>query len=100
MYRDWIVPLISVALAVTLWSLLLSGYTLSNQDIVSQKVDSRWQGGPDDWNTSLDYMDLHPVCRDALRFYVLSNHAEVAWMCNMVGDIWVADLMNQENSHE
>lgn len=57
MYRtlDWLIPLMSVALAVTLWSLLLSGYTLSNQDIVSQKVDSMWQVGPSNGSTSLDY---------------------------------------------
>lgn len=62
---------------------------------VSQKVDSRWEGGPDTWATSLDYMSLHPVCRDALASYVLTNPKTVAYMCNMVGDTWVTDLMKE-----
>ena len=62
-----------------------------------QKVDSMWLGGPNDWSTSLDYMGLHPVCRDALRTYVVTDPKMVAYMCNMVGDIWVTELM-QENA--
>ena len=62
----------------------------------SQKVDSRWRGGPSDYSTSLDYMSLHPVCRDALREYVITDPKMVSYMCNMVGDIWVTDLLKED----
>ena len=63
---------------------------------VSQKVDSSWRGGPSDYSVSLDYMNLHPVCRDALRDYVITDPKMVSYMCNMVGDIWVTDLLKED----
>ena len=95
-WHDLIAPVVGgiIGTIVILYSPLIP--TLNS--ILPQKVDSRWSGGPDNYSTSLDYMDLHPVCRDALRSYVLTNPNTVAYMCNMVGDIWVTDLIMNEDT--
>lgn len=79
-----LVPLIAILLLVIM-SLVYTDLWLTKD------VDSSVGVG----ESSLDYSAMHPVCRDAIIGYSATNPEMVAYMCNMVGDIWVTDLLGE-----